>query len=69
MVAEINYQDWSTFGTNPSTNANFNIMPGDDVILSTPWFCCGKYSNYYCLLSDGKLGCGNQPNLPNEGDV
>lgn len=69
MVAEVHYQDWNIFGTLPSTNLNFNIMPGDAMILETQWFCCGRYSNYYCLLSDGHIGCGNHPDLPEEEDV
>lgn len=56
MVAIVNYQDWSIFGTRPSSNITFNIMPGDEYILNTPWFCCGLYSNYYCLLSDWSMG-------------
>lgn len=56
MVAIVNYQNWNIFGTEPSSNMNFNIMPGDDYIENTPWFCCGLYSNYYCLLSSGEIG-------------
>lgn len=52
----VNYQDWDIFGTLPSTNYNFNFMPGDDKIMNTPWFCCGIYDSYYCLLSSGLIG-------------
>lgn len=47
---ELNYQDWNTFGQEPSVNHNFNMLVDITDALKTPFFLQGQYEHYYCLL-------------------
>lgn len=66
-MVDVNYQNWNIFGTLPSRNFNFNMMPGNENILNTPFFKFGAYGGYYCLLSDmGALITAKDPDTPVE---
>lgn len=63
----VNFIDWSVFGHKPSLNYRFNRMATLDEVPKTPFFCCGAYSDYYCLITDAKL-CGGHPLLNYDAD-
>lgn len=61
----VNYLNWRDFGQLPSQNFIFNRMVEVDKAHISPFFCCGNYSDYYCLITDDVIN-GNYPILNQE---
>ena len=51
--SQLEYENWETFGQNPSMNHKFNMLVDITEAQNTPFFLQGQYEYYYCLLDGG----------------